>query len=410
MDTITHVKNKINFIKEEDTPWRQESMNPPPYHGVMKGIAKGVHIGDPLYDAIERSTLLCAIHNAGTLPDTEPPAWVDWGEVREGQALWRDLVGASFISLSGSLILGYSIERFSEVLLASGYGKSPAIAYERYMATGFHLQDWMRFDLEDHKSDGRRSLKQIRAMHAYARAKSMELGIVKSEENGVMLSQYDLAETLLGFSAVSIDIIQYAIKNIPAEEQRKMVAVWRLIAYFLGVTDEYNVCKTLEFNKECFMDWHQWSRLRMLSIPKSGLELQRIVVEGFGVNTPPSHQFFYGYTALLYKQFELRYETTLPVEPGCPKPLPGVVEFLTLMMPLLGYTPLNRRIRSLMYRDRDLFYSDPEAFKVTRKKKQRAARIAGTVFWPFVSFAYQFVFHGYLLAVVLCYYGVRCLL
>eukprot|EP01059_Diplonema_ambulator_P033059 TRINITY_DN6762_c0_g2_i2.p2 TRINITY_DN6762_c0_g2~~TRINITY_DN6762_c0_g2_i2.p2 ORF type:complete len:298 (+),score=123.70 TRINITY_DN6762_c0_g2_i2:44-895(+) len=278
---ITDVQDKIEFVMEEDTDWRQDSMDPPPYTGVMKDIAKGRYVGDEVYDKLDRQLLLSGIHTGEGLPDVDPPSWVDWEEVREGQALWREYAVPSFLSLAASLIIGYSIQRFSEVLTVSGYGKSADIAFERYQATGFHIQDWNRFPLDDPKSEGRQSLKKVRAMHAYARARATERGLTH-REGDVLVSQYDMAETLLGFSAVSIDIIQYVVKKVPAEDQRKMVASWRLIAHFLGITDEYNVCRSLEFNKECFMDWHKWSRIRLMTIPKCGLELQRIVTEGFG--------------------------------------------------------------------------------------------------------------------------------
>ena len=106
-----------NLCFEDQSAWDQSTLDPPPYKGAMRDIAKGVHEGDLLFDSLSTPQLINSIHTNGEgLPSTGQPSWdVNWQQISNGQHVWRELLGPTSVSLSGALLLGFSIHRFAEV-------------------------------------------------------------------------------------------------------------------------------------------------------------------------------------------------------------------------------------------------------------------------------------------------------
>ncbi|CAD7944604.1 unnamed protein product [Amoebophrya sp. A25] len=175
------------------------------------------------------------------------PSWLDWDRFKGGQDLWRykhHLRGN--LGAQMALFAGFVIARFGEVLLRSGYARDSHIAGKRYTDTAFIVSDWFRLrretrggevgdedentntskrvlDESDHAGanttldhDARdaidtscpllRSIFNVRVMHALARKASRNLFDEKTE--GIPLSQSDMVEVLLGFTAVPFFIIE----------------------------------------------------------------------------------------------------------------------------------------------------------------------------------------------------------
>eukprot|EP01060_Flectonema_neradi_P035707 TRINITY_DN6644_c0_g2_i1.p1 TRINITY_DN6644_c0_g2~~TRINITY_DN6644_c0_g2_i1.p1 ORF type:complete len:424 (+),score=34.03 TRINITY_DN6644_c0_g2_i1:67-1338(+) len=385
-----------DFFFEDPSTWDQSTLDPPPYKGAMKDIAStGVHKGDTLYDSLPTSVIMSGIHNKGIgLPDSDPPPWdVDWKQIQRGQQTWRDLLGPTSVSLSGALLLGFSIHRFAEVLILSGYANSADSNFMRYQATAYHTQDWMRFALNDTNSPARMSIKQVRAMHSLARRKTISKNLFSSESNGIPLSQYDLAETLFAFSSVSIEIINHVFNvshQLTDPKKEDMIAVWRLIGYYLGIEDEYNVCNSVAFNKKCFADWHSWSVARISTGGISSKRLVEMTCEGFGRNLPAGKLYWKAFYVNLIEQYNVLYKCNLNTTMySSGKGLTGVSRFINFLLPLVACGPVSRRIRDKLYIERDAYYGDRTLFNRIQQKKKRASRFSDVFLWPSVCMVYS---------------------
>eukprot|EP00756_Hemistasia_phaeocysticola_P019875 Hpha_TRINITY_DN15687_c5_g12::TRINITY_DN15687_c5_g12_i2::g.99157::m.99157 len=275
------------------TAWQQrdDSLDPPPYKGPWKGVVEdGLFHGDEFYDSLDPQTVhRGAYGDASVLPDVaEEPGWadLDWEQVRRGQALFRKHQGGIFAGLSFALLMGFSSRRQAVILAASGYANTPAIAHHRYLETAFHIQDWYAHDLRDPKSQARLSLKKVRAMHSFARRKMIEKGVYEVERDGVPISQFDLAQTQIMFTSVSIEVMMTLGVELSEENLADMVSVFRVVGYYLGIKDSCNICHSLEANRAYLRDQLSWSINLFASCPSEGKLLQRVVSQGWGENLP----------------------------------------------------------------------------------------------------------------------------
>lgn len=109
-----------------ESTWDQRlSLKPPRYTGALSAYLSGIHIGDPIVDAMGSSELLChglkkSVEMKAEILETPEPDWVDWDQVRRGQKTWMKHLGRNFFALGNALVIGFSIGRFAEVLSASG--------------------------------------------------------------------------------------------------------------------------------------------------------------------------------------------------------------------------------------------------------------------------------------------------
>ena len=180
-------KNKITNDTVDTTLWSQKNtLLPPPYKGAFKDIVKGINVGDPRIDALPGSRL-CSHGQESNIEQDPEPDWVDWELVKRGQEIWCENMGRNFLALTVSLLSGFSIARFAEVLYANGYAQSPHTAFSRYSQTAFYILDWLKFPLNDPFSRSRKAIYTVRAMHAFARRRSIEKNLCKDDE-GIPLS------------------------------------------------------------------------------------------------------------------------------------------------------------------------------------------------------------------------------
>lgn len=274
--------------------WDQrQGLAPPPYTGAMARILKGFGVGDPYVDDLPMHMVVC--HGGKTKEEIvlQPhPDWVDWDSVERGQECFRQHIGQSYVGLSMILIQGFSIGRFGDVLVANGYAQNAETAFERYRETSFAILDWMRYSLREINSKGQRQIMNVRAMHSFSRRKSKGL---LGEEGGMALSQYDMAEVLLGFAGILPVILESDMGlKFTRQERTDLCHCWRLIGFHLGLQDEYNCCNSLEDMEDMVMEFMRFTPVRWCTARPSTFELQRTAIEGFGKYTGLGQEFFTG--------------------------------------------------------------------------------------------------------------------
>jgi hypothetical protein len=207
-------------------------------------------------------------------------------------------------ALFALLIHGFGINRFSEVLVQAGYAKTPWATHVRFRDTGAAIHLWMISDITNPNSAGRRSLQQVRWMHAFARSVVQLPGglwereeaiekerLVRSGENpdpskaylGVPLSQYDLAMTLLGFSSVAMSymIDDYGVE-ISAQSREDLTHFWRYVGYHLGIREEFNSCATAAEAEQLARDMLSFAPNFAKSARASTPLLAQSLMKGFG--------------------------------------------------------------------------------------------------------------------------------
>ncbi len=89
---------------------------------------------------------------------------------------------------------------------------------------------------------------QVRRTHGFARRICKPV-FDKEKDGGVPLSQYDMAEVLLVFSGLTLYVMENIFRSgerLPEEDRKAMVHTWRVIGYYLGVQDQYNVCASVD--------------------------------------------------------------------------------------------------------------------------------------------------------------------
>ena len=244
-----HFEKMFQSAKNEvlDMRWDQrETLRPAPFKGELGRMARdGLNIGDPLFDVLP---LTCVFSHKGKtnetkLPIAPYPDWVDWTRVQRGQrAFMENISGVSLVAVA-ALVHGFTVARFGEVLYFNGYAQDAETALERYRETGLALMDWMAYPLDDPHSPGCVAIRNVRAMHSFARRRSKKLFDPEKGE-GIALSQFDMAIVQLGFAGVFIDMLEKLVlkAELPIETKEDMVHAHRLIGRLLGIQDEFNVC------------------------------------------------------------------------------------------------------------------------------------------------------------------------
>ena len=141
---------------------------------------------------------------------------------------------------------GFTIARFAVVLNNAGYAQSAETAFRRYRDTAFFIHDFFYYPLDDPTSLARTGIYRVRCMHSYARRRSCHL-FDSSKGEGIALSQYDVGEVQLGFTAVCISLIEkeLGVGAFSPADKEALVHMWRLVGYHLGIRDEYNICNSV---------------------------------------------------------------------------------------------------------------------------------------------------------------------
>eukprot|EP01062_Namystynia_karyoxenos_P026251 TRINITY_DN20451_c0_g1_i2.p1 TRINITY_DN20451_c0_g1~~TRINITY_DN20451_c0_g1_i2.p1 ORF type:complete len:452 (+),score=161.41 TRINITY_DN20451_c0_g1_i2:76-1356(+) len=372
--------------------WDQRrTLSPPPFTGPLGKLLKGLKTADPLYDALSLEALLHGVHHPETLPSMPDPDWVDWKQVARGrepcappatQELWTGHLSCAFLALAAALQQGFSIARFSEVLKDTGYNTDPHTTWERFQMTGFHVMDWWRFPLNDPQSRSRRSVQTVRGMHAVARRKALQRGVLRADgSEGVPLSQYDLAEVLMGFGIICLFLMKQAFdRDFSREDMAAMLSVMRVVGYHLGIEDQYNTCNSLDEAEAMFIEYMSWTPQRFRTCRESTHMLQYNVAAGFGRATPLGEAFWMAYTkntSFAQGAYAVDY---VRMEPHL-----GTRYWTQALTDVFRYNvPMRLASKALMHQ-RDLFYRDPAELRRRERIVARVASFSDRVTWPLLN-------------------------
>jgi len=297
-------------------------------------------------------------------------------------------IGQNYAALSLSLLSGFSIARFAEVLYANGYAKDGYTARARYSATGDAISDWMRFDLQDPESRARQSLYTVRAMHAFARRRSARL-FDSAKGEGIPLSQLDMAEVLIGFAGVTLLFFREGFHcKISDAEAAEMCYFWRFIGYHLGIHDAYNPCESLESLEAATVDFMAWTRPRLLRLRPSTHDLRRTAIEGFAMLTGSGVNFWYAALDLLFTNDLIESDDDL--SPGRPPATycNGMNVAALLIFRMLSYGPVTRLAGKQIMRLRDEKIDNPTRSGQRLKVMESVSRLHDMVTWRLFSIVY----------------------
>lgn len=175
------------------------------------------------------------------------PEWVDWAQLERGQKVfWR----YGFANLIGFALQGFmggnaATPGIAEVLIRTG-GFSANVVLRRALETFQGLLQVTR-SLEDLKPNGtgHTSLIRIRLLHANVRQRLLSLresdsSYFDTDKYGLPINACDDVHTIALFACNPVWIELPAMRLTPrAEEIVDYIALFRYIAYVLGVPDEY---------------------------------------------------------------------------------------------------------------------------------------------------------------------------
>ncbi len=379
----------LGYTAEELHAWDQRlTKQPPPYRFGFAAQRRGLDIGDPLFDELPLNMLACHGKRAGQVPQDPEPEWVDWARIRRGQELWLYHLSRAFAGLGLSLLSGFSITRFAEVLYRNGYAVNGETAMRRYSATAYAILDFFSHDLSDPASRARQSLYTVRAMHAFARRKSKDL-FDKENGEGVPLSQMDMAEVQLGFSGICLTFIENETGYGPIhrEEARDMVFLWRYLGWHLGIMDEYNCCTSLDTLDACTADYMAWTPRRMETVTFATQELRRTAIEGFAMQTGLGENFWHAAFDLVLRnpRVDLRH-----LEQPEKKYYKGIDFVAKYTLKALAVDAISDISRKLLIAHRENKLDDPKRAEWKEAVLRRMATLHDKVIWRLVSFLFVF--------------------
>jgi ER-bound oxygenase mpaB/B'/Rubber oxygenase, catalytic domain len=267
------------------------------------------------------------------------PTWSCDAEFREsvarGQCLFNERLYAFITLLIGVLLNGLVIARFSEVLVNAGYSRSPRASYMRFRSTAVHVWRWHGSSLFDVGSSARRSVLQVRCLHALARRSAERRSDWRDDGEGRALSQYDLALVLLGFSGVSMSLLEHEFHCALSERQRRdHVATWRWLGHLLGVDDRFNVCESLERCEATLADFFKLVPTLVRTARPSSVHLLRSCIDGFGRYTPIGRHLM---AAVLFVQRDREFLDLAWT--GIKAPPPPIVSALDALFELWSRSP-----------------------------------------------------------------------
>ncbi|KAI9640074.1 hypothetical protein NHQ30_011476 [Ciborinia camelliae] len=174
------------------------------------------------------------------------PDWVDWNQIGRGQEVFYRYGGAALTGLAfQSLLGGMGAARVTEVLARTG-GFSTKVARRRmFKTTQLILQVTQSIEAIKPGGTGHISSIKVRLLHAAVRRRILALAKEKPsyysiEDYGIPINDLDSIATIGTFSATLI-WLAFPRQGIflRAQEITDYIALWRLIAHYLGTPTCY---------------------------------------------------------------------------------------------------------------------------------------------------------------------------
>ncbi|KAJ5038084.1 uncharacterized protein L3040_006955 [Drepanopeziza brunnea f. sp. 'multigermtubi'] len=174
------------------------------------------------------------------------PDWVDWDQIIRGQDVFYRYGGVALTALAyQSLLGGMGAARVTEVLARTG-GFSPKVAKHRLYETTQHILQ-VTSSLESIQPGGAGHISSIRVrlLHAAVRRRILQLAASQPSyysvaDYGIPINDLDSIGTISTFSATLI-WLGFPRQGIylRQHEINDYLALWRLVAYYMGTPDEY---------------------------------------------------------------------------------------------------------------------------------------------------------------------------
>ncbi|ESZ96025.1 hypothetical protein SBOR_3598 [Sclerotinia borealis F-4128] len=174
------------------------------------------------------------------------PDWVDWDQIGRGQDVFYRYGGAALTGLAyQSLLGGMGAARVTEVLARTG-GFSTKVARRRmFETTQLILQVTQSIEAIKPGGTGHIASIKVRLLHAAVRRRILALAKEKPsyysvEEYGIPINDLDSIATVGTFSATLI-WLAFPRQGIflRSQEITDYIALWRLIAHYLGTPTSY---------------------------------------------------------------------------------------------------------------------------------------------------------------------------
>jgi hypothetical protein len=358
--------------------------------GPLKRLLPGLSRGDARVDALPMSAVCCHGGKTRSIGLEKTPDWVNVESIRRGQAIFLKHLAQNYTALTIALIQGFSISRFAEVLFANGYAQSPETAFERYRTTSFFIMDWFSHPLELDAEDqiAIDALQTVRAMHSFSRRKTMQTHPHLFEgEAGIPLSQYDMAEVQLGFAGIASSIVEIELGATPLTRQEKqdLCHAWRLIGYWLGIEDEFNVCNDLDDMNAMVAEYMLWTPRRFETCRPCTFELQRTAIEGFGQYTGLGAEFF---TGMVHFTCSSR---GMDIDYLKRKSLFGLRDVGSLSLQIMGYSPINYLASAGLLRLRNEWRHREERQRVVVRILSHLSRPLDILIWRLIGLQILFL-------------------
>lgn len=172
----------------------------------------------------------------------EKPLWFDEELYKNAKSVYeRHFMGMNFAHLSGLLLL-VRVDSIYQTLNLTGESASVSKLFRRYYNTVKHVKRWYEGDIFEENSEAHRSLLIVRGMHNSVSSRfNTQTGISKDR---VHISEYDVMITQFAFVGFIITNANKVglIGDFSQKDLNSLLHFWRLVGYYLGASDKYNLC------------------------------------------------------------------------------------------------------------------------------------------------------------------------
>lgn len=188
---------------------------------------------------------------------TQKPDYFDQDRFKRAQKTCQKYYTNLSLASSTGLMLLLQIDSILIPLLKSGKSRTVVHLYERYTATAKFVRKWYETDFYEPDTEGGRAINVIRNMHKhihkYMNSSNNTEGDEKPDQNRgneIWVNQYDMALTQFAFIGLFLLYPKKCVAyNITREELSDVAYYWRLISYYIGIEERFNVftkCDDLE--------------------------------------------------------------------------------------------------------------------------------------------------------------------
>lgn len=175
----------------------------------------------------------------------------------------------------------------------TGNSKDIPSLYKRYLSTVIHVNSWYEDDIFDPETKGYKSIRQVRSMHRRVQQLMNEKFQVKDlhGKEHKWMTQYDVAITQFAFIGLAMIWPHKSAMIAASKEELELINYyWRVLGWFMGMTDEFNACQfdnyddIKEFNRLIFE--HEYKE-KFDALPcQKGLEMTQSICLAMHYFTP----------------------------------------------------------------------------------------------------------------------------